>query len=138
MTVEFENRENVKSRVRKRRRAIGKIRYDRRPKALKGPFLVIAICMIAGIAGYIGAQGGGTGDTGLAYSVHADEAVVYDNVVVKSGDTLWGIASGYTDPSKDIRKTISEICAVNDIKAGAIYPGQVIKVPVPASRVQAD
>ena len=52
--------------------------------------------------------------------------------MVHSGDTLWGIASEYSDPAKDIRKNIKDICEINDINSGNIYPGQIIKVPVPA------
>ncbi len=57
-------------------------------------------------------------------------AKTMDQVVIASGDTLWEIASDYTDGSQDIRELIHQICRINEITADSIYPGQVILVPV--------
>lgn len=51
-------------------------------------------------------------------------------VTVVAGDTLWAIAREYGPANEDIRKTVYDICELNDIEAGAIYAGQVIRVPV--------
>jgi len=133
MYIDFTKQDNVKARIRRRRRAL--INGRRKKAAIRAriPIIVITVCMIAGLAGYIGVHDGRISDTGLIYTAHAEEKVIYKNVVVKSGDTIWGIASDYADPSKDIRKFIKEICEVNDIKPGNIYPGQVIVVPVKAN-----
>ena len=86
--------------------------------------------------GYISVQGNDIADTGLAYTAQAAEETLYEYVIIKSGDTLWGIASEYADPSRDIRKSIKDICDINDVKPGNIYPGQVIKVPIPAHKAR--
>ena len=123
---------DTKTRIRRRRRKIAFHRRKGIVSKLRAPITILTICLITGIIGYIGVSDGSVSDSGLAISVYAEEKVVYKDVVIKSGDTIWGIASVYAEPSKDIRKLIKEICKLNDIKPGNIYPGQVIKVPVPA------
>jgi LysM repeat protein len=51
----------------------------------------------------------------------------YDYVIVKEGDTLWSIASTYSD-SKQIRQLIYEITKQNNIENASIYPGDIIKI----------
>ena len=70
--------------------------------------------------------------SGSTNNVYAAEQTVYKSITVHSGDTIWGIASKYIDPSDDIRQKVQEICTFNDIKAGSIYPGQILVIPVPA------
>ena len=123
---------DVNTRIRRRRRRLAVYKRRNVFKRLRSPVTILLICLITGLAGYIGVQGGGSVDLGIAKSVHAEESVVYKNIVIQSGDTIWNIACEYAEPSKDVRKLVNEICKLNDIKAGSIYPGQVIKVPVPA------
>jgi LysM repeat protein len=132
MYIDFAVQENVKIRLRRRRRALNSYRRNKTAVRARIPIVILTICLITGLTGYIGIQSGSSSNTGLAFSAHAEEKVIYKNVVVKSGDTIWGIASNYVDPSKDIRKYVKEICVFNDIKPGYIYPGQVIVVPVKA------
>ena len=94
--------------------------------------LIILICAAIALTGYIGAYNNVKSDSGLAYTAHAAEETVYKDVTVHSGDTLWGIVSEFAEPSKDIRKQIKEICELNGVEPGGIYPGQVIIVPIPA------
>lgn len=54
----------------------------------------------------------------------------YITVVVHSGDTLWAIASEYTDSNKDIRETIYNIKKANNMDGGMIVPGQELLVPI--------
>ena len=61
-------------------------------------------------------------------AAHQQEAN-YIEVKVQSGDTLWNIARIYGSSNKDIRETVYEICQINGVEAGSIYPGQVLKVP---------
>ncbi len=51
------------------------------------------------------------------------------SVVVNKGDTLWNIAKKYGNDNDDIRKTIYQIKAFNDIDSD-IDVGQVIYIPV--------
>ena len=130
MYIEFAELEDVKARVRRRRRSLVNARKRKAAVMTRIPMIIISVCLIIGLAGYIGAHDGSLSDTGLAYAAHAEEKSITQNVVVKSGDTLWGIASAYSEPSKDIRKLVREICKINGIDQYKIYPGQVIKVPV--------
>ena len=122
---------NPRVRLRRRRRLAISRRRQLSARA-RGPVVVMAICLIAALAGYIGAHDNAFGGAGLSYTAQAEEEVVYKTVTVRSGDTLWGIASEYAEPSKDIRVLIREICELNGVKAGQIYPGQLILVPIPA------
>jgi LysM repeat protein len=54
----------------------------------------------------------------------------YTTVVVHSGDTLWAIASEYTDNNKDVRETIYNIKKANNMDGGMIVPGQELLVPI--------
>ena len=49
---------------------------------------------------------------------------------VRSGDTLWSIAAGFTPPDDDIRATIHEIRTVNGLSSSVIEVGQVLVIPV--------
>jgi len=130
MYIEFTEHDSVKARVRKRRRSLISARRKKTAVIARIPMIILSVCMIIGLTGYIGAHDGNLSDTGLAFAAHAEEKSITQNVVVKSGDTLWGIASKYTEPSKDIRKLVREICKINGIDQYKIYPGQVIKVPI--------
>ena len=48
--------------------------------------------------------------------------------VIRSGETLWGIAVRY-EPSRDPRETVDAIVRANDLDAGSLAPGQQILVP---------
>ena len=53
----------------------------------------------------------------------------YATVVVRPGDTLWGIASSHTPASTDVQDTIDSITQVNHLSSAAITPGQRLRVP---------
>jgi LysM repeat protein len=61
-------------------------------------------------------------------SGHSKPELVY--VTVNPGDTLWEIASDYTNSGKDVRKTIYEIRKYNKLDTAVIIPGQEIAVPL--------
>ena len=124
-------KDDTKTRIRRRRRKLESERKQKVIARIRGPILIMAICLITGMAGYISAYDGKSSNSSLIYSAHAEEQIVYKNIVIKSGDTIWSIASSYSEPSKDIRKQVREICDLNGIDPSSIYPGQVIKVPVP-------
>ncbi|MEP7060137.1 MAG: LysM peptidoglycan-binding domain-containing protein [Actinomycetota bacterium] len=48
--------------------------------------------------------------------------------VVRSGDTLWGIARS-VDPSADPRAVIDQIQRMNTLAGSSIEPGQLLAVP---------
>ena len=99
---------------------------------LRMVLVVTAVCFLMILSGYIGAYNSMHSGAGTSFTAQAAEETVYKSIVIQSGDTLWGIAGEYSEPSKDIRKQIREICELNGIEPGGIYPGQMIIVPVPA------
>ncbi|QAT42855.1 LysM peptidoglycan-binding domain-containing protein [Aminipila luticellarii] len=50
-------------------------------------------------------------------------------IQIESGDSLWNIAGKYGPEHTDIRKTVDEICSLNEITADSLYPGQRILIP---------
>ena len=132
MTVDFIIKENTNVRIRKRRRKLVNGRREKAVRIIRIPAVIMIVGLLIGLVGYIESTDGNVGNEGFLFAAHAEEKVIYKDIVVKSGDTLWGIASNYTEPSKDIRKVINDICKLNDIKPGSIYPGQVLKISVPA------
>jgi nucleoid-associated protein YgaU len=130
MTVNYADKYGVEIRVRRRRRKIAGDRRARMGVRVRRVFLIICICAMTGVAGYISVQDSAFTDTGLAYAAHAAEETHYINITVHRGDTLWDIAGSYSEPSDDIREVIREISLLNDIESGNIYPGQIIQIPV--------
>ncbi|HEX6946351.1 MAG TPA: LysM peptidoglycan-binding domain-containing protein [Acidimicrobiia bacterium] len=49
--------------------------------------------------------------------------------VVRSGDTLWAIASAHTEPGGDVRVTIEEITRASGLSDSSLRPGQVLLIP---------
>ena len=55
-------------------------------------------------------------------------------VIVHSGDTLWAIASRWTEKNEDVREVLYRIQQENTLKGNVfLQPGQKIIVPVRAS-----
>lgn len=55
----------------------------------------------------------------------------YVYVEIKAGDTVWNVAANHVSHSEDIRDLVYAIKAVNNLhENAAIYPGQVLKVPL--------
>lgn len=60
-----------------------------------------------------------------------DTPVKIEAVTVQEGETLWDIASRYSDDTIDVREYIDEIQQMNHItNAGSLQPGQVLHLPV--------
>ncbi|MGH8946993.1 MAG: LysM peptidoglycan-binding domain-containing protein [Acidimicrobiia bacterium] len=49
--------------------------------------------------------------------------------VVRTGDTLWAIASIHSGPGNDIRATIGAIAELNGLDGATIHPGQILRIP---------
>lgn len=67
---------------------------------------------------------------GFAGSVGADGPVATEAYVVRSGDTLWEIAAPITQPGDDVRVTIAEIIALNELEGAGLLVGQELRLPV--------
>ena len=67
----------------------------------------------------------GAGDLFAATPVYRDHSVT-----VAHGDTLWDIACRHAEGEEGVRRVMERIAKANKVKAGHIYPGQVIKVPL--------
>jgi len=126
MTISYNEDPDVRARVRRRRRKLAGTK--KLPRRIHRTLVIAGICLIMVFGGYFGTRG----DVKTIYGAYAAEETIYKHVTVYSGDTLWDIASEYTEPSKDIRKQVKAICDLNDVSPGKIYPGQVLLVPVPA------
>lgn len=88
----------------------------------KGGTLVAVILMLI-IAGGLVAH---------AHAERQDAYLFYDEGawIVESGDTLWEIASFYSNNNHDVREVIHIIKGLNDTDLSTIYPGQMIFVPL--------
>ncbi|MBQ9930957.1 MAG: LysM peptidoglycan-binding domain-containing protein [Firmicutes bacterium] len=69
------------------------------------------------------------GVTGM-YDASSMSEPLYTEICVESGDTLWDLAGTYGPQDEDVRKVVHAICKTNDISASAIYPGQMLLIPV--------
>lgn len=54
----------------------------------------------------------------------------YKVVRITDGDNLWSIIKTYNGSNVNLRESISEVCKINNIKAGDIKPGDMIKIPI--------
>lgn len=68
-------------------------------------------------------------------NMEASSVTMYkQQVVVHSGDTLWSIASRWTEKDEDVREVLYRIQQENPLNSNAfLQPGQRIIVPVRAS-----
>jgi len=65
----------------------------------------------------------------LASNVYGYKKTSYKVITVNYGDTLWNIASKYSN-KQDIRKYIYEIKQINNLNSSSINEGTQIRVPV--------
>lgn len=66
------------------------------------------------------------------FHVDKELSLVYEPIVVTSGDTLWNLAEK-TGINQDKRMLVSTIMNYNALASSTIYPGQVIYIPVSTS-----
>ena len=132
MSIIQGNNYDAHTRVRRRRRQIAGTRRARMSRRARSVLIITCICIITMFGGYLGVRQDVSGDIGVSAGTFAAEETVYEAVTIYSGDTIWGIAGDYSEPSQDVRKQIRAICELNDISPGDIYPGQTILVPIPA------
>lgn len=65
----------------------------------------------------------------LGAAVAVDHPVAADSVVVRQGDTLWGIAAAVADPGEDVRDVLTRIAALNDLDGSHLAVGQELLLP---------
>ncbi|HEY6450573.1 MAG TPA: LysM peptidoglycan-binding domain-containing protein [Candidatus Cybelea sp.] len=53
----------------------------------------------------------------------------YVSVTVRPGDTLWSIAAAHAQRSSDLQEVVDRISDANRLKAGALQPGQHLRIP---------
>ncbi len=53
----------------------------------------------------------------------------YVTVTVRPGDTLWSIAAAHAQGSSDLQEVVDRISDANRLKAGALQPGQHLRIP---------
>ncbi|MCI6011827.1 MAG: LysM peptidoglycan-binding domain-containing protein [Firmicutes bacterium] len=56
--------------------------------------------------------------------------LTYMDYEITDGDTLWTIAETYMTDVSDIREAVYELCQLNDIRAGELYVGMTIQIPI--------
>jgi nucleoid-associated protein YgaU len=67
----------------------------------------------------------------LAGQVDAgDSAVLTQEHVVRSGETLWEIAGSRTADGADVRDTVDDIKAMNVLDGSTIFPGDRLIIPL--------
>ena len=68
---------------------------------------------------------------GYQQTTPAMESQSIQEVTVKSGDTLWDIASRSTGSNMDVREVVHTVKEINNISdSGTLTPGTKLKVPV--------
>lgn len=77
-------------------------------------------------------------NTSLSFSENSSEeksALRTEQYLIRSGDTLWGIAMKYKQAQEDPREYIDHLMAMNDLQNAMIYSGQTITVYINESPI---
>ena len=99
--------------------SLGPRRFSRRPDRLGRPAR-LALVVATAAAGLVVVGG-------VAY---AGSSSANTSVVVRAGDTLWGIAATHY-PGSNIEQSISAVEAANHLSGAAITPGETLTLPAP-------
>ena len=82
-----------------------------------------ALCVAAGLAAVLSGPVANAVGVGGAPEVHPSKTYV-----VKTGDTLWSIATRLA-PSTDPRVVVEAIATANGVDPGALVPGRQLSIP---------
>ncbi len=66
------------------------------------------------------------------YALFLAPGPVYQDhqVIVATGDSLWGIAARYAAPGEDVREVVFRIAKASKLRDKTLRPGQVLQVPL--------
>ncbi|MFV0427507.1 MAG: LysM peptidoglycan-binding domain-containing protein [Beutenbergiaceae bacterium] len=82
--------------------------------------VAVLILMVAGAVGAL---------LGTLVSSQQELPTAVETVTVVSGESLWSIAAGATEPGGDVREVMAQIVALNDLDDSALVAGQNLTVP---------
>lgn len=60
----------------------------------------------------------------------AEAPVIWTEIVVEEGDTLWAIAREISTESEDVRLKIHAIMEENRLPSAIIRPGKILRIPI--------
>jgi predicted metal-binding membrane protein len=101
------------------------VRLTRRGRIVVGVLLAIVVAAMTSLIWLaVAGQADASSHAGPTLSLRGSMS----RVVVKPGQTLWGIATK-ADPSADPRVIIPQIMTINELSGTAIEAGQVLWVP---------
>jgi hypothetical protein len=99
------------------------LRLTRRGRiVLIGIPLVLLAALLLSLAGFFNSPAKASDS---AAELQATSAVT---VTVQPGQSLWGIAAAVA-PDRDARDVVADIVQLNNLSAGAVFPGQQLFVP---------
>jgi hypothetical protein len=110
-------------RERGQRRPAGAVYLRRRIAAA-----VIVVGLVA--AGWGGARAAAALAGHPADPLWSAPAIHEQRVVVAPGDTVWSLVGPLAPAGVDQRAWVAEVLAHNDIRAGTLAPGSVLRIPV--------
>jgi hypothetical protein len=94
----------------------------RRPRARR-PLLAVLLTAVVAAAGIAVAGGSAAAPTG------ALPGAATTALVVAPGDTLWDLARVHAPAGTDAQEWAAAVAAGNDLEAGVLVPGTVLRVP---------
>ena len=103
--------------------ALPPLRLTRRGRiVLIGIPLVLLAALLLSLAGFFNSPAKASDS---AAELQTTSAVT---VTVQPGQSLWGIAAAVA-PDRDARDVVADIVQLNNLSAGAVFPGQQLFVP---------
>ena len=103
--------------------ALPPLRLTRRGRiVLIGIPLVLLAALLLSLAGFFNSPAKASDS---AAELQTTSAVT---VTVQPGQSLWGIAAAVV-PDRDARDVVADIVQLNNLSAGAVFPGQQLFVP---------
>jgi nucleoid-associated protein YgaU len=84
---------------------------------------LITFCAVVGLVAVL--SGPVANAVGVGGPTEAESSRTY---VVRSGDTLWSIATRF-EPATDPRVVVDAIASANGVDPGALVPGQRLSIP---------